>query len=327
MTRIGSSRGRAERQVAQKADVSEKLKIALDETRMLIMGAQILIGFQLHAVVQEGFAALPAGSRMCIAAALILMVCTVGLLIAPAAQHRLVEFGEASPRIIAATTRFMEAALFTFAAGIALDLYVAVERIAGFPSALISGIATFVVALAFWYTSALIFPGAGGKPEQSMTEKTEETPLSKKIDYMLTEARVVLPGVQALLGFQLIAVLTKPFQQLPTELKIVHAAGLGMMTLSIVLLLAPAAFHRLAFAGEDVPIVHKIGSILVTAALALLALGLGAEVMVAIGAMSGRLETGALMAAIVLLILFGLWYVVPLAIRVARQTRTQRQTR
>jgi hypothetical protein len=92
-----------------------------------------------------------------------------------------------------------------------------------------------------------------------------------------------------------------------------------MMTLSILLLLAPAAFHRLAFAGEDTPLVHKIGSIFVTVALAVLALGLSAEVMVAIGALSGRLDVGALMAAIVLLVLSGLWYVWPLAIRMGQR--------
>jgi hypothetical protein len=66
---------------------------------------------------------------------------------------------------------------------------------------------------------------------------------------MLTEARVLLPGVQALLGFQLIAVLTKPFEQLPIAFKIIHAGGLVMLAVAIVSLLAPAALHRRAIAG------------------------------------------------------------------------------
>src|SRR5207253_1436827 len=119
---------------------------------------------------------------------------------------------------------------------------------------------------------------------------------------MLTEARVIIPGVQALLGFQLIAVLTKPFEQLPTALKTAHAAGLMLMALSIVLLLAPAAFHRVAYKGEDAPLVHQVGSILVTAATATLALGLSAEVLVAIGAVSGRLSLAIALAAAILLV-------------------------
>ena len=313
--------------MAWDSEIQKKVKIALDETRMLIMGVQILIGFQLEAIVQESFAALPWGSRICVGAALILMVCTAGLLIAPAAQHRLVEDGEASARIVVATTRLMEIALFVFALGIALDLYVAMERIAGSLPALTFAIVAFAVALAFWYAFALIFASSNSKLEQTVTEKTKTTPLSTKIDYMLTEARVVLPGVQALLGFQLIAVLTKPFQQLPAELKIAHAVGLGLMTLSIVLLLAPAALHRLAFKGEDVPIVHTVGSILVTAALAALALGLAAEVMVAIGALTDQPAIGALTAAVVLLVLFGLWYLWPLAIRAGLQVATRKPSR
>jgi hypothetical protein len=43
---------------------------------------------------------------------------------------------------------------------------------------------------------------------------------------MLTEARVVLPGVQALLGFQLISVISQSFEKLPTSSKLVHAVSL-----------------------------------------------------------------------------------------------------
>jgi hypothetical protein len=253
-----------------KRDIQEKLKIALDETRMLIMGVQILIGFQFQAIIQEDFASLPSSSRLCIGAVLLLMVGTVGLLIAPAARHRLVEDGNASRCIIAATTRFMTAALLAFAVGIAFAFYVAMERIAGFSTALISGLAAFAIALVFWFAFALIFPTAAhakkerAKKERAMPEQTD-TPLSEKINYMLTEARVVLPGVQALLGFQLIAVLSRRFDQLPVALKAVHAVGLGRLMLAVVLMLAPRAFPRLAFCGDYVTFVEKVCSIFLTA--------------------------------------------------------------
>src|SRR5207302_9825736 len=111
-----------------------------------------------------------------------------------------------------------------------------------------------------------------------------------------------------LLGFQLIAVLTKPFGELPAALKITHATGLGLMAISMVLLLAPAAYHRLACDGEATPSVHRVGSVLLTAASATLALGLAAEVMVGIGAIAGRVSVGASAAAFVLIVLLGLWY-------------------
>lgn len=53
-----------------------------------------------------------------------------------------------------------------------------------------------------------------------MSTSDTKTPLDAKIDYVLTEARVVLPGAQALLGFQLAIVLTNGFQQLSSNLAI-----------------------------------------------------------------------------------------------------------
>jgi Family of unknown function (DUF6328) len=305
--------------MAEDIGIEDQLKLALDETRMSIMGVQILIGFQLDAVVHEGFAALPASSRACVGVALVLMALAAGVLIAPAAQHRLVEQGEATARIIALTRRLVGIALFLFAVGFALDMYVAMERLAGV-WALGFAAATFIAALLFWYGSAGLCRAGKGR---AMSESHEGTPMHRKLDYMLTEARVILPGVQALLGFQLIAVLTKPFAELPEPFKIVHAAGLVMLAVAIVLLLAPAALHRLAFAGEDAVAVHKLGSILVTAASVPLALAIAGEVAVAIGVIAGRLAIGAAVAAVVLIVLAALWYAWPLAIRARRQRNGQ----
>jgi hypothetical protein len=251
------------------------------------------------------------------------MVCTAGLLISPAAQHRLVEEGEASFRIVSLTTSCIELALFAFAAGIALDVYVAMERLTAPLVALGIATAAFIAAIGMWFSLGLIYH-TESKQEPAMDTSSNPTPLSEKIDHMLTEARVVIPGVQALLGFQLIAVLTKPFEQLPVELKVAHAVGLALMALSIVLLLAPAAFHRLAFRGEDAPLVHEFGSVVITAATGTLALGLGAEIMVAIGALAGRIGLAALIAAVMVLVLVCLWYLWPLAIRYRLQSKIER---
>jgi hypothetical protein len=56
-------------------------------------------------------------------------------------------------------------------------------------------------------------------------------PTHKKIDQLLTEARVILPGAQALLGFQLAVVLTRAFDLLPAWSKALHALALGLICL------------------------------------------------------------------------------------------------
>ncbi len=68
---------------------------------------------------------------------------------------------------------------------------------------------------------------------------------------MLTEARVNLPGAQALLGFQLAIVLTETFEKLPILPRMLHATALLSVALSVTLLITPAALHRIVWAGED----------------------------------------------------------------------------
>lgn len=78
-----------------------------------------------------------------------------------------------------------------------------------------------VIAIAFLY--GLGFALKRNRTKQ-MREISKSTPLKTKIEQMLTEARVIIPGGQALLGFQLIETLTKAFNELP--FKYVHCVGL-----------------------------------------------------------------------------------------------------
>jgi len=53
--------------------LSKKMKIALDETRMLILVAQILLGFQFRSVFQSGFEDLPRHAQLVDGVALLLI--------------------------------------------------------------------------------------------------------------------------------------------------------------------------------------------------------------------------------------------------------------
>jgi hypothetical protein len=63
--------------------LSDKVKVALEETRILILGAQILLGFGFRGVFAERFDQLPPNARYLDALGLALSVCVVALLIAP----------------------------------------------------------------------------------------------------------------------------------------------------------------------------------------------------------------------------------------------------
>jgi hypothetical protein len=73
--------------------LTRQVKTALDESRLLMLGAQVLFGFKLNGVFQEEFASLSVASRYVDCAGQVLMAMAIGLLIAPSMQHRIVENG------------------------------------------------------------------------------------------------------------------------------------------------------------------------------------------------------------------------------------------
>jgi len=77
-------------------ELSKKIKLALDETRILILGAQILLGFQFRAVFSDRYEELHTTLRYLDAIAIVPMICVVALLITPGPYHRIVQNGEDS---------------------------------------------------------------------------------------------------------------------------------------------------------------------------------------------------------------------------------------
>jgi hypothetical protein len=56
---------------------------------------------------------------------------------------------------------------------------------------------------------------------------------------------MVLPGIQALFGFQLIAVFNERFKELTEDEQLIHFSAV-LVTIAIALIMTPAAYHRLA---------------------------------------------------------------------------------
>jgi len=303
------------------AKLEQTVHLALDELRMQMLGTQVLFGFQLQGAFQDQFATLSPLAKTLDAAALALMVFTLALLVAAPSQHRLVERGMASVRILNVANRFAEAALVSFALGLASDVYVVTESPWGVRAASAGAAAALVTAMLLWFGL-----GAGLRSFLPRRETEDALPadrhtdLHERINQMLTEARVILPGAQALLGFQFIVTLTRAFGELPPGDKAVHFGALAAVALAIMLLLTPAAIHRQTFGGRDVPRLHDIGSMLVSLALAPLGAGMTADFYLAAARMLGdrALATGA--AAAVALLLGLLWYALPLALRARVQT-------
>src|SRR5262249_57038708 len=75
----------------------------------------------------------------------------------------------------------------------------------------------------------------------------ETESLSTSVTHMLEECRMVLPGIQALFGFQLIAVFNSAFwSRLDHFEQLLHYVAIGLVALSVALVMTPAAYHRQA---------------------------------------------------------------------------------
>src|SRR5436305_7649785 len=132
-------------------ELSKKIKTALDETRMLILGAQILLGFELRSAFSEGFDKLPGHAKHIEALALILMTISVALLIAPGPYHRIVEGGQDSGPFYRVATTISDAALLPFGLALGLDIFVSIELVFGTAPGTAPGIAASSLALGMWY--------------------------------------------------------------------------------------------------------------------------------------------------------------------------------
>ena len=221
-----------------------RLKQGLEEARILVLGAQILLGFQFRAFFQPGFERLPSSAQYAKLAGLSFLLIALALVISPAPFHRLAERGEDTRRLNRLVSAVVNIGLAPFALALGIDVFVAVAP-AGSPGvALATGFAALAAALTAWYALPIIGrwlgPSAGShdpdRDKEDAMAEAKGTTVDTKVDHVLTEARVVLPGVQALLGFQLAGVLTDTFEQLPRSSQVAHLVSLGALALAAILL-------------------------------------------------------------------------------------------
>jgi hypothetical protein len=321
------------------AKIKDKVKNALDEGRMLVLGAQVLVGFQFRSVFEKGFDSLPLPSQIIKLCGLGVMLIAIGLLIAPSAYHRLVERGEDTEEIHRYTSKLLSFALLPFALGLGIDLYVAAQKVIGWKTGVAAGLFGLLLALSFWYLLELYMRRERAddiadekRKEREMSEEKSEKKgdendakederkkLTSKIQHVLTECRVVLPGSQALLGFQFIVVLTESFDKLSAATKYVHLASLGLNALTIVLLMTPAAYHRLVERGEETEHFHRFASKMLIAALVPLALALAGDVYVVVQKVTDSQLVSVVSALVILAIFWELWFGLTLYRRTQRE--------
>lgn len=136
--------------------------------------------------------------------------------------------------------------------------------------------------------------------------------LEEESTHVTDEARMLLPGVQAVLGFQLVAVFNQRFQELSAGEQLIHLAAFLLMALAMGLVMAPAAYHRQVERGSVTRYFVDLSSVLLTLALLPLVAGLGLDSYLVARLILFDEELAMLVAGGLSMTLLCLWYGLPI---------------
>jgi Family of unknown function (DUF6328) len=287
------------------ASLKNKIENALNEGRILILGGQVLVGAGFRSVFADGFDKLPHNTQVVHVGSLWLMTITLGVLLVPAGYHFIVESGENTRSFHELVTSILKWSLLPFALGLGVNAFVVGERVMSATMGTIGAAAVILLAVCMWY----VFSSAKKRTQVDSVAKEDPIMLSEKIKEVLIEARMVLPGAQALLGFQLANTLASSFDRLHWTAQWMHFASLMCITLSIIFLMAPAAYHRIAEHGDDSLEFYNLAGWLLLWGMFWLGLGISADLWVIARKISGSVVFSTSISMATLMFLYGVWFV------------------
>lgn len=146
------------------------------------------------------------------------------------------------------------------------------------------------------------------------TRETKTLPLDQATEYLLEECRMVLPGIQALFGFQLIAVFNNLFKELGHVEQSLHLAAIGLVAIAIALIMTPAALHRQTSPREVSQHLIALSTKLLLFSMFPLATAVAVEFYIVSLMILHIAWLAGLLAVTLLLIFIALWFVFPRSI-------------
>jgi Family of unknown function (DUF6328) len=150
-------------------------------------------------------------------------------------------------------------------------------------------------------------------PKPPTPEKREELPLSKAAEYLLDECRMVLPGIQALFGFQLVAVFNSAFEQkLSANEQRLHLLAIALVAIAVAIIMTPAALHRQKGPYEVTDTFVRVSSRLLLWSMAPLAVSISLDFYLVARVITGKQLVSLLGAGLFVFFLVS-WFVLPRA--------------
>lgn len=127
---------------------------------------------------------------------------------------------------------------------------------------------------------------------------------------IIEEARCILPGLQAVFGFQTIAVFNERFTELVTYAQVCHLVGLCLLVVAMGMLMTPAVYNR-AQHGRATSRMLRISRKSIRGGLIPLAVGLSLDMLTVMSLATDSLALSIVAAVASLLLFVGLWYLLP----------------
>ena len=135
--------------------------------------------------------------------------------------------------------------------------------------------------------------------------------LEEETRTVIEEARMVLPGIQAFFGFQLIAVFNNRFQELTHTEQVFHLIALLLLAVSIALIMTPAAYHRIAERGMVSRRFVALASRFLECAMFPLMLSITLDLFLLTRLILKNSALSTVVAVAAIMMFFGLWYLFP----------------
>jgi membrane-bound acyltransferase YfiQ involved in biofilm formation len=103
---------------------------------------------------------------------------------------------------------------------------------------------------------------SGHEPaEEPDRSEEEQERLNRQMTELLNELRVAMPGVQVLFGFLLAVPFQQRFETVTAFQRDVYFVTLIAAAVATAFLIAPSAYHRIAFQQHDKPRIIKVGTV------------------------------------------------------------------
>lgn len=154
-------------------------------------------------------------------------------------------------------------------------------------------------------------PGTHAGYGTAVHGESKDERLQREHEQLFHELRSIIPGAQVLFAFMLTVAFTDRFEQLTDVQRWVYYVTLLATGVALVLLLAPAAYHRVQFRRDDKDAMLRIANIEAIGALVVISVSVAGTVFLITDVMF-ETHAAAIVSVVIWVLAAGTWWGVPL---------------